>query len=91
MELIAHGHKLFYFDSKKVGEIDFLINDYNSLSVIPIEIKSGNDQNNFRALPKLINPDVGYKLSKGYLFGNKNIIQNKDNIVTLPVYMIMFL
>ncbi len=91
MELIAHGHKLFYFDSKKVGEVDFLINDYNSLSVIPIEIKSGNDQNNFRALPKLINPDGGYKLSKGYLFGNKNIIMKENNLVTLPVYMIMFL
>lgn len=31
MELVAHGHKLFYFDSKKVGEVDFLINDYNNL------------------------------------------------------------
>ena len=91
MELIAHGHKLFYFDSKKVGEVDFLVNDYNSLSVIPIEIKSGNDQNNFRALPKLINPDGGYKLSTGYLFGNKNIIMKENNLVTLPVYMIMFL
>lgn len=91
MELIAHGHKLFYFDSKKVGEVDFLINDYNDLSVIPIEIKSGNDQNNFRALPKLIDSDGGYKLSKGYLFGNKNIIERKNNLITLPVYMIMFL
>lgn len=91
MELIAHGHKLFYFDSKKVGEVDFLINDYNGSSAIPIEIKSGNDQNNFRALPKLINPDGGYKLSTGYLFGNKNIIKKDDNLVTLPVYMIMFL
>ena len=91
MELIAHGHKLFYFDSKKVGEVDFLINDYNSLSVIPIEIKSGNDQNNFRALPKLIDLNGGYKLTTGYLFGNKNIIARKNNLITLPVYMIMFL
>ena len=25
MELIAHGHELYYFDSKKVGEVDFLL------------------------------------------------------------------
>ena len=39
------GHKLFYFDSKKVGEVTFLINGYDNLSVKPIEIKSGNDKN----------------------------------------------
>ena len=47
MELIAHGHELYYFDSKKVGEVDFLINDYDNLSILPIEIKSGKDQTNF--------------------------------------------
>ena len=31
MELIAHGHELYYFDSKKVGEVDFLLNDYDDL------------------------------------------------------------
>lgn len=41
MELAAHGHTLYYFDSKKVGEVDFLINDYDNLSILPIEIKSG--------------------------------------------------
>jgi len=91
MELIAHGHQLFYFDSKKVGEVDFLINDYNSLSILPIEIKSGNDQNNFRALPKLVDESHGYNLSCGYVFGNKNIVNKTNNIITLPIYLIMFL
>lgn len=31
MELVAHGHDLFYFDSKKVGEVDFLINNYRAI------------------------------------------------------------
>jgi len=87
-ELIAHGHELYYFDSKKVGEVDFLVNDYDKLSVLPIEIKSGNNQNNFRAIPKLVNETYGIK--QGYVFGNKNIISEKDNIVTYPIYMIMF-
>lgn len=91
MELIAHGHKLFYFDSKKVGEVDFLINDYNNLSVLPIEIKSGKDQNNFRAIPKLVLPNGNYKIPYGYVFGNKNVFELKDNLIILPIYLIMFL
>ncbi len=89
-ELKAHEHSLFYFDSKKVGEVDFLINDYEILSAIAIEIKSGNDQNNFRALPKLIDKNGQYKLAKGYVFGNKNIVKQEGNLITLPIYLIMF-
>lgn len=90
-ELVAHGHELFYFDSKKVGEVDFLANDYDALSVLPIEIKSGNDQNNFRAIPKLVDPEGNYRLPKGYVLGNKNIVSQTGNLVTLPIYMVMFL
>ena len=89
-ELKAHEHNLFYFNSKKVGEVDFLINDYDLLSAVAIEIKSGNDQNNFRALPKLIDKNGQYKLAKGYVFGNKNIIKQEGNLITLPIYLIMF-
>lgn len=89
-ELKAHEHNLFYFDSKKVGEVDFLINDYELLSAVAIEIKSGNDQNNFRALPKLIDKNGQYKLAKGYVFGNKNIVKQEGNLTTLPIYLIMF-
>ncbi len=90
MELKAHGHELYYFDSKKVGEVDFLINDYDNLNVLPIEIKSGNDQNNFRAIPKLVKEDGNYKIKKGFVFGNKNVIIQKNNLITLPIYLIMF-
>ncbi len=88
-ELVSHGHDLYYFDSKKVGEVDFLLNDYDSLSILPIEVKSGNDQNNFRAIPKLLKEP--YNLKKGYIFGNENIIKEKDNLITFPIYMIMFI
>ncbi len=90
MELSAHGHALYYFDSKKVGEVDFLINDYATLAVLPLEIKSGNDQNNFRAIPKLVAPDGAYKLRRGYIFGNKNMATSKGNLDVLPIYSIMF-
>lgn len=89
MELSAHGHDLYYFDSKKVGEVDFLINDYENTSILPIEIKSGNDQNNFRAIPKLVKEP--YNLQKGYIFGNENVVSKQSNLITFPIYMIMFL
>ena len=91
MELKAHGHDLFYFDSKKTGEVDFLINDYNSLNVLPIEIKSGKNQNNFRAIPKLVDQKGNYKLPLGYVFKNKNVFEIKNNLIVLPIYMIMFI
>ena len=42
-ELKAHGYKLFYYDNRSKGEVDYLIDDYNSLSTVPIEVKSGKD------------------------------------------------
>jgi len=89
IELKAHGHEMFYFDSKKVGEVDFLINDYEDLSIKAVEIKSGNDQNNFRALPKLLKEP--YNLKQGYVFGNDNIVRKNDKITTYPIYLIMFM
>ena len=91
MELIAHGHELYYFDSKKIGEVDFLYNDYDHLSVIPIEVKSGNDQYSYRSIPKLVDNNGLYKLSYGYILGNKNIVKKDNNLITLPIYLIMFI
>lgn len=91
MELVAHGHELYYFDSKKVGKVDFLINDYDNLAILPIEIKSGKDQFNYRAIPRLLDPNGNYKLNKGYVFGNKNILKKEGNLITAPIYLVMFL
>ena len=91
MELRAHGHDLYYFDSKKVGAVDYLVNDYDHLAVLPIEIKSGMDHMNYRAIPKLLDPNGNYKIPRGYVFGNKNIVESKGGLITLPIYMVMFL
>lgn len=90
MELIAHGHELYYFDSKKVGEVDFLLNDYDDLSVLPIEIKSSKTSYEFRAIPKLVDKNNNYKLNKGYIFSNQNIIKCENDLYTFPIYLIMF-
>ena len=89
MELIAHDHPLYYFDSKKVGEVDFLINDYDNLSVLPIEVKSGKNMNNFRAIPKLVKEP--YNLKRGIILSNKREIKVDGNLITMPIYMVMFI
>lgn len=88
-ELAAHGHDLYYFDAKKVGEVDFLLNDYDLVSPIAIEIKSGKDQYNFRAIPKLLKDP--FNIKKGYVFGNQNIVKKENNLFYFPIYLIMFL
>lgn len=89
-ELKAHEHDLYYYDRKKVGEVDYLIDDYDSLNVLPLEIKSGKDYKNFRALPKILE-DSNYKITKGYVLSNKREIKKEGKITYYPIYFIMFL
>ena len=89
-ELKCHEKKLFYFDSKKVGEVDYLVDDYDLLNVIPIEIKSGKDYKIFRALPKLVeNPN--YKMTSGIVLSNNREITTENKIIFMPIYFIMFI
>ena len=60
-------------------------------NILHIEIKSGKDQTIFRAIPKLVDPNGNYKIPFGFVFGNKNIVKKENNLVTLPIYLIMFL
>lgn len=88
-ELKAHGHKLFYYDNKTNGEVDFLIDDYDDLSVTPLEIKSGKDYTIHSAINRFLkNPD--YHVKKGCVLSNNRTIYEKDNILYFPIYMIMF-
>lgn len=88
-ELIAHGHKLFYYDNRKKGEVDYLIDDYDNLSVLPIKIKSGKDYQIHSAISAFTNNEE-YKIKFGYVFSNERIIKRKDKIIYLPIYYIMF-
>ena len=89
-ELKAHGHNLFYYDRKSVGEVDFLIDDYENLCITPIEIKSGSDERNFKALPKILN-DNNYKIEYAYVFSNEYNVVIENKIVYMPIYYIMFM
>lgn len=89
-ELLAHHEKLFYFDRRKLGEVDFLIDDYEKICPLPIEVKSGKDYQNYRAMPKMLE-DKNYKMVKGVVLSNNREIFIKNKILHLPIYYVMFL
>ncbi len=90
MELTNHSHKMFYYDNKKNGEIDFLIDDYENSAVIPIEVKSGKDYKIHSAINVYLNSGK-YNSKIGYVLSNNRIVESDNNIYYLPMYYIMFL
>nr|WP_221248058.1 AAA family ATPase [Faecalicoccus acidiformans] len=89
-ELIAHGHKLFYYDNRNKGEVDYLIDDYDSLSVVPIEVKSGKDYTVHSALNTFVQNEE-YGVKKAIVLSNERQITVKGKIIYLPIYYLMFL
>ncbi|MCM1305981.1 MAG: AAA family ATPase [Bacteroides sp.] len=88
-ELKAHGFKLFYYDNKAKGEVDYLIDDYDELSVVPIEVKSGKDYTVHSALNHFMKTDE-YKIKKAYVLSNERQIMVKNKIIYMPIYFVMF-
>lgn len=89
-ELIAHGYDAFYYDNKKNGEVDFLIDDYTTMSVLPIEVKSGKDYTVHSALNRFVeNPD--YNVAEAFVFSNEREVLVRNKIVHLPIYFVMCL
>lgn len=86
-ELLSKGHKEYYFNSKKQGELDFVIELDGH--VVPIEVKSGKEYKRHSALNNVLsNPD--YNIDKAYILSDNNVEVDGKRIY-LPVYMIMFL
>ena len=89
-ELRAHGHKLFYYDNRKQGEVDYLIDDHTAMSAYPIEVKSGKDYTVHSALNNLLkNPD--YNILAATVISNERKIHREGKVTYLPVYFVMFM
>lgn len=91
-EFYAHGfatdeYNLFYFNSKKQGELDFVIEDCGKC--IPVEVKSGKDYERHQALNNVLGNEE-YAVEKAYVFCQDNI-KEEGKIIYLPIYMLMFL
>jgi len=88
-ELLAHGHRLFYYDNRTKGEVDYLIDDYESLSAVPIEVKSGKDYTIHSALNTFVRNE-DYHVQKAYVVSNERIVKTVDKVTYMPIYYMMF-
>ncbi len=90
-ELYAHGfaqnHDLFYFNSKKQGELDFVVEQNGE--TLPIEVKSGKDYERHRALSNVMGNDE-YAIPRAIVLCQDNV-QVNGNVTYLPIYMLMFM
>ena len=89
-ELLALGFSLHYYDNKKNGEVDYLVDDADRLEVLPIEIKSGKDYWVHSALDKfLTNKD--YDVNHAIVLSNEQNVYTEKGITYMPIYYIMFM
>ena len=88
-ELIAHGYQLFYYDNRTKGEVDYLIDDYESLSAVPIEVKSGKDYTVHSALNTFVQNE-DYHIKKAFVVSIERKVTTQGKVTYLPIYDIMF-
>lgn len=86
-ELKCHGFDLYYFQSKKQGELDFLL-EYQG-NILPLEVKSGKTYARHQALNNVLTNEQ-YEIREAIVFYNENV-QLKGSIFYCPVYMAGFL
>ncbi len=86
-ELAAHGHRLYYFKSRSVGELDFVIQSDGH--AVPVEVKSGKGYRRHNALDNALSTE-NWGIEQAYVLCEGNV--EVDGAVTyLPVYVAMFL
>ena len=79
------GKKLYYFEKNSTLEIDFIIR-YNNV-ITPVEVKSA-DNTKSKSLYSLIN---NYNVTSAIKLSSKNVGVSDNGIISLPLYMSMFL
>ena len=89
-ELKAHGFELYYYDNKQIGEVDYLIDDYPNMSVLPIEVKSGRDYKIHSAINRFLSNE-SYQIKRAYVLSNERNVFRERGILYMPVYYVMFI
>ncbi|MCD8223265.1 MAG: AAA family ATPase [Clostridiales bacterium] len=84
-ELHCHGFPLYYYRNKKLGELDFVIEQKGE--VIPLEIKSGKTYKRHSAVSSMIET---YGMSDVYVFCLDQLSRN-GAVTYFPIYMLMCL
>ena len=89
-ELRAHGHKLYYYDNRKQGEVDYLVDNHQTMSAHPIEVKSGKDYTTHSALNNLLN-NTDYNVLSATVISNERKVYQDGKVIYMPVYFVMFM
>lgn len=80
------GRKLYYFRKDSGLEIDFVIRFKGDCTLVEVKAETGNAKS---VKTILKHPEI-YHVTKAFKFGNYNI-GCTGNIVTMPLYMLMFM
>lgn len=89
-ELRAHGFNLYYYDNKKNGEVDYLVDDADYLTVMPLEVQSGKDYTVHSALNHFLQVEE-YKIRRAIVLSNEQRVFSDNHIYYMPIYYTMFL
>jgi predicted AAA+ superfamily ATPase len=84
--LKSNGFELHYYDSKKIGKLDFVLQ--KGLHTELVEIKSGNDFKKHLAMDHAMKVEQ-WEFEQSIVFSKSNIEKEAD-VLYLPWYMILF-
>lgn len=87
-QLTAQGHKLYYYQTRKRGEVDFVVDAGNGKAV-PIEVKSGRYYHAHAALDHVLETE-GYNVELGIVLSRGNV-ERRGKVLYLPLYALPFL
>ena len=87
-QLTAQGHQLFYYQTRKRGEVDFVVDAGNGKAV-PIEVKSGHYYHAHAALDHVLETE-GYNVDLGIVLSRGNV-ERRGKVLYLPLYALPFL
>lgn len=88
-QLAANDNSLYYYDNRTRGEVDFMFDDYDLLSVVPVEVKSGKDYKRHVAISRLVSTEE-YGIGCAYVLSNSNDVEVVGKIRYVPVYFSLF-
>lgn len=82
-QLAAQGHELYYFQTRKRGEVDFVV-DAADGTAVPIEVKSGRYYHAHAALDNVLE-NQGYGIRLGIVLSRGNV-ERRGKVLYLPIY-----
>lgn len=89
-QLKASGRSIFYYDNKKKGEVDFLINDRDRQTVVPIEVKSGKDYKVHSAIVAFVST-AEYGVKRAIVLSNSRMVESDGKVMHMPIYYTPFI